>query len=119
MPEPAGPPIEAKYARLLDHYDPRAGTRSHSPRPARGDTQSPVFSLPRRRQASESLRVRLTPEQLYWVRLAAARAGSKIDESAIIGAGIALLERLPIDWRRITSRTDLAQALTRAFEREP
>jgi len=119
MPEPEGPPIAASYIRFLDHHDASETPRSNSPRPARGDTRPPGFVLPRRRQTSESLRVRLTPEQLYWLRLAAARAGGKIDESAIIAAGIALLERLPIDWRRIASRTDLAQALTRALEREP
>lgn len=119
MPEPEGPPIAASYIRFLDHHAAGETRRSNAPRPPREDSRPPAFILPRRRQASESLRVRLTPEQLYWLRLAAARAGGKIDESAIVAAGIALLERLPIDWRRIASRTDLAQALNRAIEREP
>jgi hypothetical protein len=71
--------------------------------------------LPKRREAVESLRVRLAPEQLYWLHLAAARAGEKVDASLIVAAGLALLERLPIDWRAMRSRGDLALAIERAL----
>jgi hypothetical protein len=67
--------------------------------------------LPRRREETESLRVHLAPEQLYWVRLAAARAGSKVDESTLVAAGLALLEQRGLDWRGIRSRSDLRAAL--------
>ena len=80
-----------------------------------GARASSAIRLPKRREAVESLRVRLAPEQLYWLHLAAARAGAKVDASLIVAAGLALLERLPIDWRLVRSRGDLALVIERAL----
>jgi hypothetical protein len=118
MSEHEGPPVEASYIRFLDHFDSGRKRRATPPRPNRGESNLPALALPRRRDAKQTLRVRVTDEQLYWLRLAAARAGGKVDESAIVAAGLALLERLAIDWRVIGSRTDLAKAMTGALERE-
>jgi hypothetical protein len=60
------------------------------------------------------MRIRLSSEQFYWLRLAAARAGGKLDESTIIAAAIRLLEQLDIDWRSIDSRASLARAMATA-----
>ena len=80
-----------------------------------GAAGGPGVRLPRRREAVERLRVRLAPEQLYWLQLAAARAGDKVDPSLLVAAGLALLERLPVDWRAVRSRRDLALAIERAL----
>jgi len=69
------------------------------------------LELPRRREATESLRVRLSPEHLYWLRLTAARAGDKVDESVLVAAGLMLLAERAIDWRAMRSRADLRAAL--------
>jgi hypothetical protein len=102
VPNPSSPPVP-----------PPAGTAGVTGQagPALLALGSPPPRLPRRRDETESLRVHLAPEQLYWVRLAAARAGTKVDESALVAAGLALLEQRAIDWRRIRSRGDLRAAL--------
>lgn len=106
-------PVPGTYIRVLDELEgagaPRPAGRGRTPRIETG------LKVPRRRAATESLRVRLAPEQLYWLRLAAARAGDKIDESAIVAAGLAILEELDLDWRTIGSRPELAARLTRAL----
>jgi hypothetical protein len=73
-----------------------------------------ALTPPRRRDTREALRIRLSSEQFYWLRLAAARAGGKLDESTIIAAAIRLLEQLDIDWRFVDSRTSLARAMATA-----
>jgi hypothetical protein len=94
--------------------DPGAPAPTPAEFPAEPGAQAlPPLTLPRRREATESLRVRLAPEQLHWVRLAAARAGSKVDESALVAAGLALLEQRALDWRAIRTRADLRAALVR------
>jgi hypothetical protein len=142
----ANEPVPAQYVAFLDHWraeslaPPEAPPRSepallgwqpdtaasheesHVPAPPaaesflHGAAGRPRLRLPRRREAVETLRVRLAPEQLYWLQLAAARAGDKVDPSLLVAAGLALLERLPIDWRAVRSRRDLALALERALE---
>jgi hypothetical protein len=106
-------PVPGSYLRVLEEIE-GGGSRppARRERAARLETG---LRVPRRRAATESLRVRLAPEQLYWLRLAAARAGDKIDESAIVAAGLAILEELDLDWRTIGSRSELAARLTRAL----
>ncbi len=119
-------PLEAqpRSEPLLPGWRPEAaashGEESRGPVPSPPESllhdaaSIPAIQLPRRREAVESLRVRLAPEQLYWLQLAAARAGDKVDASLLVAAGLALLERLPIDWRAVRSRRDLEDALEHA-----
>ena len=67
-----------------------------------------------RRAASARLKVRLTPEQLAFVREAAAAThGGQIDESAVVAAALTLLHRLEIPWTSLASREDLMEAIRR------
>lgn len=102
--------------------DPAAGPGFPSPLPPPppaaewapghgGPIEPGSLRLPRRREATESLRVRLAPEHLYWLRLNAARAGGKVDESVLVAAGLMLLAERAIDWRAMRSRADLRAAL--------
>jgi len=104
--EPAGP------------QQAEAKTRRRKPRPPRvaaaSDSLGP-FLAPRRREATETIKTRLAPEQLYWLRLTATRAGRKLSESTIIAAGLRVIEWLSLDWRCIDSRAALAAALSEAL----
>jgi len=114
---------DASYAGLRsvdgphgDPESPAAAPAAVAPLPPEGVLYpSSGLRIPRRRDAAESIRVRLAPEQLYWLHLAAARAGEKVDASLIVAAGLALLERLPIDWRRVRTRRELALAVEEAM----
>ena len=94
------------YVDLLDqlrHRDPDMPQA-----PLEGTT------LPRKREATERLKVRLGAAQREFVRAAveAAPAGS-IDESAVVAAGLAVLEELDLPWAAIASREDLIEAIRR------
>ncbi len=92
--------------------------RARPPRTATGSRASGPFVAPRRRASTESIKVRLAPEQLYWLRLTAARAGRKVNESMIVAAGLRVIEWLNLDWRCIDSRTAIAAALAEALSPE-
>ncbi len=138
--DPESPPAPASYLRFLEQWAPASGpaptpdpavpagepdgrkarvrTSRRRPRRARraaaGDALAP-FLAPRRRTATEPLKVRLAAEQLYWLRLTAARAGRKVSESTIVAAGLRVIEWLDLDWRCIDSRAALAAALGEAL----
>ncbi len=103
----------ASYLPFLDQVDSPPSQTKGSGTAGRRRARDSGFFLPRRREAQEPLRVRLAPQQLYWLRLAAARAGRKIDESVIVSAALALVEWLDIDWRTIGSRADVEKSLAR------
>jgi hypothetical protein len=120
-PADAGPERAGDAAATAPGAEKKAAARAHGRRPRRrareataGDSLGP-FLAPRRRTATETIKVRLAPEQLYWLRLTAARAGRKVSESTIVAAGLRLVERLDLDWRCIDSRTALAAALAESF----
>lgn len=134
-------PVPASYSRLLDHMARTEGRPDSAGRTtARPSTPSPqppemrrdelsgapagtgktgrdlaqLLVPPRRRDATESVRVKLAPEQFYWLHLAAARAGAKVDQSTIVAAALRLVELHNLDWRQIDSRMTLASALAGA-----
>jgi hypothetical protein len=112
--EPEHAPLSPSYLPFLEQSEAASReTRPLGSGPERRRDQDSGFILPRRREAIEPLRVALAPQQLYWVRLAAARAGSKVDESTIVAAGLALLEWMDVDWRTVESRGDLERILAR------
>lgn len=120
-PGAAGPERAGDAAAAAPRAGEKAAPRAHGRRPHRraraetaGDSLGP-FLAPRRRTTTETIKVRLAPEQLYWLRLTAARAGRKVSESTIVAAGLRLVEWLDLDWRCIDSRTALAAALAESF----
>ena len=138
--DPESPPAPASYVSFLERWNPppgspsAPGTTPPEPAPverkartassrrkarrtrpsAAGDALAP-FLAPRRRTATEPIKVRLAAEQLYWLRLTAARAGRKVNEATIVAAGLRVIEWLDLDWRCIDSRAALAAALAEAL----
>jgi hypothetical protein len=94
------------YVNLLDELKRQA--RAEPPAPLEGAT------LPRKREATERLKVRLGAEHREFLRAAveAAPPGA-IDESAVVAAGLALLKELDLPWGSIASRDELIEAIRR------
>jgi hypothetical protein len=94
------------YADLLDQLRQRD--------PAEPEPPLAGTALPRKRDATERLKVRLGAEQSDFLRAAieAAPAGA-IDESAVVAAGLALIKELDLPWQAIASREDLIEAIRR------
>jgi hypothetical protein len=75
--------------------------------------------IARRREATDRLKVRLTPHQRAFLRdAAAATHGRTVDESAIVAAALALLERLDLPWSSLASREDVIEAIRRKLNGE-
>ena len=111
LSEPDGGRRDRPPAASLAGADRSSGAQAWGAAPARVTPEPGPLELPRRRQATERLRVRLAPEHLYWLRLTAARAGAKVDESLLVAAGLMLLAERGIDWRAVRSRSDLRAAV--------
>jgi len=94
------------YVDLLDQLNRQA--RDEPPEPLGG------AALPRKREATERLKVRLSAEQFAFVRSAVAAAPEgAIDDSAVVAAGLALLRELDLPWQAIASREELIEAIRR------
>ena len=94
------------YVDLLDQLKRQA--RAGPPAPLEG------AALPRKREATERLKVRLSAEQLAFVRSAVAAAPPRaIDESAVVAAGLAVLRELDLPWQAVASREELIEAIRR------
>ena len=68
----------------------------------------------RRRDATRSIDVRMTPEQRAFLKQAAKRAPAKVvDESAIVSVAVSIVEALDIPWEAMSSRDIFVDAVRR------
>jgi hypothetical protein len=73
--------------------------------------------IPRKREATERVKLRLTPEQKAFLEYAsAATHEGAVDPSAIVAVAIRLVEELDIQWDAVASRKDLLAAVRRRLE---
>ena len=73
--------------------------------------------VPRRREATERVRLRLTPEQKAFLDYASASTHEgAVDPSAIVAVAVALVEELDVAWDAVASRKDLLAAVRRRLE---
>ncbi len=99
------------YADLLDRL------RRQDRAAAAGGTLLDGAALPRRKEASKNLKVRITPEQkTFVVDAAAATRSTAIDEATIVAAGLAILQDLDIPWASLSSREELVDAIKRQLK---
>ena len=102
------------YVEFLDRLRERERERAKAP----GLLES--ARAPRKREATERLRVRLTPEQRAFVEAAAAASHDRAaTPSAIVSVGLAILEELDVPWSTIASRDELVDVVRRRLRSRP
>jgi hypothetical protein len=96
------------YAELLE----RLRTSNRLGQSGRGPLDG--VTLPRRKDATKRLEVRLSAAQKAFVReaVAAARSGP-VDESTVVAAALAILQDLDVAWENVTTREELIDAIRR------
>jgi hypothetical protein len=98
--------------RKITYVDYLDAMREQDLRPREGLLES--ARIPRRRESTERVVLRLAPEQRAFLKEAAKDArGDSIDASAIVAGGLAVLQDLGIDWAAVSSRKELMDAIRR------
>jgi len=99
-----------RYGALLEEIRQRDLSLSQPPTLLDGAV------VPPKREARAKLKVRVAPAQRAFVRDAVERTrGTAIDESAILGIAIRILEELDVPWENVATREDLVSTVRRAL----
>jgi len=78
------------------------------------DTLAARIEVPRRRDATKTLDVRVTPEQRAFLKSAAKRVrANSIDESSIVAMAISVIQALDLPWEAVSSREVLQDTVRR------
>ena len=96
------------YVEFLDRLRERERARTADAGPLAS------AHVPRKRETTERLRVRMTPEQKAFVEDAAASTHDRaVSPSAIVSVGVAIVQELDVPWPAIASADELLAVVRR------